>query len=96
MSKYSFQTIEQMLLKCVSEGGEPELSFHLRGEEYMIIAYADRCSFQRCADKTGANASGERYFATLRELYAAPQIDGLSLKELWGETDEFYCFDFEL
>ena len=31
MSKYSFKTIEQMLLKCVAQGGEPELSFHLRG-----------------------------------------------------------------
>lgn len=96
MSKCSFKTIEQMLLKCVAQGGEPELSFRLRGAEYMIIAYADRCSFQRCADETGANASGERYFATLQELYAAPQIDGRSLEELWSETDYFYCFDFEL
>ncbi|WP_298095053.1 hypothetical protein [uncultured Campylobacter sp.] len=96
MPKYSFETIEQMLLKCVAEGGEPELSFCLRGVEYMIIAYADRCSFQRCADKVGANASGERHFATLQELYGAPQIDGLSLKELWSEADDFYCFDFEL
>mgnify|MGYP000967205947 CR=1 FL=1 len=96
MPKYAFETIEQMLLKCVLEGGEPELGFCLRGAQYLIIAYADRCSFQRCADEAGANASGERYFATLRELYGAPQIDGRSLKELWGETDEFYCFDFEL
>ena len=96
MSDCSFETIEKMLLKCVAEGGEPELSFRLRGAEYMIIAYADRCSFQRCANEAGANASGERYFATLRELYAAPQIDGLSLKELWSEADEFCCFDFEL
>ena len=96
MSKYSFQTIEQMLLKCVARGREPELSFRLRGEEYMIIAYAHRCSFQRCADESGANASGERYFATLQELYAAPQIDGRSLEELWSETNYFYCFDFEL
>ena len=95
MPKYSFQTIEQMLLKCVSKGGEPELSFRLRGEEYLIIAYADRCSFQRCSDEPGANASGERYFATLRELYAAPQIDGRSLEEPWDEADDFYCFDFE-
>ena len=56
MPKFSFETIEQMLLKCVARGGEPELSFRLRGAEYMIIAYADRCSFQRCADETGANA----------------------------------------
>ena len=96
MPKYAFETIEQMLLKCVLEGGEPELSFRLRGAQYLIIAYTDRCSFQRCADEAGANASGERYFATLRELYAAPQIDGLSLKELWSEADEFCCFDFEL
>ena len=95
MPKFSFGTIEQMLLKCVSEGGEPELSFRLCGKEYMIIAYAHRCSFQRCADETGANASGERYFATLRELYVAPQIDGRSLEELWGEADEFYCPNFE-
>ena len=27
MSKYSFETIERMLLKCVLEGGEPELGF---------------------------------------------------------------------
>ena len=96
MSKYSFETIEQMLLKCVAEGGEPELSFRLRGAQYLIIAYEGRCSFQRCADEAGANASGERYFATLRELYGAPQIDGRSLEELWGEADDFYCFDFEL
>ena len=76
MSDYSFETIEQMLLKCVLKGGEPELSFRLRGAEYMIIAYADRCSFQRCADEAGANASGERYFATLRELYGVPQMTG--------------------
>lgn len=94
MLKYSFKTIEQMLLKCVTGGGEPELGFRLRGKKYMI-AYADRCSFQRCADETGANASGERYFTTLRELYAAPQIDGRSLEELWSEADDFYCFDFE-
>ena len=73
----------------------PNLAFGLRGALYMIIAYADRCSFQRCADESGANASGERYFATLRELYAAPQIDGCSLEELWDEADDFYCFDFE-
>ena len=84
-----------MLLKCVLESGEPELGFRLRGAQYLIIAYADRCSFQRCADEAGANASGERYFATLRELYGAPQIDGRPPKEPWGETDEFYCFDFE-
>ena len=95
MPKYSFETIEQMLLKSVAQGGEPELSFRLCGAEYMIIAYADRCSFQRCADETGANASGERFFATLQELYAAPQIDGHSLEELWGEADDFYCPNFE-
>jgi len=44
MPKYSFETIEQMLLNCVAQGGEPELSFRLRGEEYMIIAYADRAA----------------------------------------------------
>ena len=96
MPRYSFETIEQMLLKSVAQGGEPELGFCLRGAQYMIIAYADRCSFQRCADETGANASGERYFATLRELYAALQIDGCSLEELWSEADDLYCFDFEL
>ena len=95
MPKYSFKTIEQMLLKCVVQGGEPEFGFRLRGEKYMIIAYADRCSFQRCSDESGANVSGERYFTALRELYAAPQIDGRSLKELWGEADEFYCPNFE-
>ena len=95
MPKYSFESIEQMLLKCVVDGGEPEHSFRLRGAEHMIIAYADRCSFQRCSDELGTNASGERYFTTLRELYAAPQIDGRSLEELWSEADDFYCFDFE-
>ena len=94
MPKFSFKTIEQMLLKYVARGGEPELSFRLRGALYMI-AYADRCSFQRCSDEPGANASGERYFATLQELYAAPQIDGRSLEELWDEADEFYCPNFE-
>ena len=35
MSKYSFKTIEQMLLKCVIRGGEPELGFRLRGAQYL-------------------------------------------------------------
>jgi hypothetical protein len=95
MPKFSFETIEQMLPKCVTQGGEPEFGFCLRGVEYMIITYADRCSFQRCSDELGTNASGERYFTTLRELYTAPQIDGRSLEELWSEADKFYCFDFE-
>ncbi len=30
MPKYSFKTIEQMLLKCVAEGGEPELTARYR------------------------------------------------------------------
>lgn len=64
--------------------GEPELGFRLHGAQYLIITYADRCSFQRYADETGANASGEWYFVTLRELYAALQIDGRSLEELCG------------
>lgn len=89
MPKFPFETIEQMLLKCAIEGGEPELSFRLRGEEYMTIAYAHRCSFQRCSDEPGANASGERYFSMLQEPYAAPQIDGRSPKELWSEADDF-------
>ncbi|WP_122868147.1 hypothetical protein [Campylobacter showae] len=84
-----------MLLNCVAQGGEPEFGFCLRGAKYTIIAYADRYSFQRCSDELGTNASGERYFATLQELYAAPQIDGRSLEELWSEADDFYCFDFE-
>ncbi|GEM_PF-6015374 len=33
--------------------------------------------------------------STLQELYAAPQIDGRSLKELWSEADDFYCPNFE-
>jgi len=94
MPKYSFETIEQMLLKCVARGGEPELSFCLRGALYMIIAYAHRCSFQRCSDEPGANASDERYFSMLQEPYAVPQIDGRSLKELWDQADEFYCPNF--
>ena len=61
----------------------------------MIIAYADRCSFQRCSDEPGANASDERYFATLQELHTALQIDGRSLEELWSEADDFYCPNFE-
>ncbi|WP_346745168.1 hypothetical protein [uncultured Campylobacter sp.] len=32
---------------------------------------------------------GERYFSTLRELYAASKIDRQSLKELWSEADDF-------
>ena len=78
-----------MLLNAWPRAASPELGFRLRGAQCLIIAYADRCSFQRCADEAGANASGERYFATLRELYGAPE-------ELWGEADDFYCFDFEL
>ncbi len=42
MPKYSFETIEQMLLKCVARGGEPELSFRLRGAEYQIWLYLTR------------------------------------------------------
>jgi|GEM_PF-4451311 len=38
MPKHSFETIEQMLLKCVAQGSEPELSFRLRGAELMRVA----------------------------------------------------------
>lgn len=103
MRSRGWRAIAQLLFACFETNapsrkfiGEPELGFRLHGAQYLIITYADRCSFQRYADETGANASGEWYFVTLRELYAVLQIDGRPLKGRWGKADDFYCFDFKL
>ena len=61
MPKHSFETIEQMLLKCVAQGSEPELSFRLRGAELMRVAARFKGARMSLAQTRAANGILLRY-----------------------------------
>lgn len=63
------------------------------GKKYIIIAYEDHCSFQRCGFVNGSN---EKNYNNLQELYYAETIDNIQLKRDWNDIEDFECFEFEL
>ena len=94
MKKYSYDEIKIRLEELTAKSNEPELSLFLFEKEYMIIHYADHCSFQRCGGKEVC--SGETNYSTLDELYNTITIDDILLARDWGKIKEFYCFEFQL
>ena len=91
MAIYSFEEIKIRLNELVKNNFEPELSLFMYGKEYMIIAYEDHCSFQRCGFNNG---SGEVNYINLEELYNAETIDNIQLKRNWNDIEDIDCFDF--
>jgi len=91
------------LEEIINGGGEPELTLHMYGKEYMIIGFKNRVTFQRChsystyngCGTTAFNGSGEFYYNTLDELYNSITVDDILLKRDWDDIDDFNCDDFE-
>lgn len=92
MIECSFEDFKRKLNYLIDKGFEPELSLYLHGKEYMIIAYGDHCSFQRCGVRDG---SGEYKYSTLDELYLTKSVDGIVLKDEWPNISDWECFEIE-
>ena len=96
-AEFTFEEIKTLLLKSIDEyecEAELRLFFENNSNEYMIIIYKDRCSFQRCGNIK--KSSGEYYYKTLDELYTATQVDDIILKKDWDKIIAFDCEDFEI
>ena len=96
-AEFTFEEIKTLLLKSIDEydcEAELRLFFENNSNEYMIIIYKDRCSFQRCGNIK--KSSGEYYYKTLEELYTATQVDDIILKKDWDKIIAFDCEDFEI
>ena len=96
-AEFTFEEIKTLLLKSIDEyecEAELRLFFENNPNEYMIIIYKDRCSFQRCGNIK--KSSGEYYYKTLDELYTATQVDDIILKKDWDKIIAFDCEDFEI
>jgi len=90
--KYSFEEIKKKMNELVENVCEPELTLYMYGKAYMIIAYGDHCSFQRCGFNDG---SGEVNYKTLDELYNTETVDNILLKRDWKDIENFECYDFD-
>ena len=91
MAKYTFEKIKKLLLKSINENNyELELTIRFvdKINSYMIIIYADHCSFQKC-DK---GLTEEKNYKTLDELYKAQQIDDIIFERDWDKIIEFNWF----
>lgn len=91
----TFEQLKKLAENDVSQGGEPEirLNFSDKENDYMIIAYEGKCSFQRCGVYDG---SGEYFYETLDELYETETVDGILLKRDWGKVTDVWSFEIEL
>lgn len=72
--------------------GEPEfrIYFSNHSDEYMIIKYDTKVSFQRCGV---SNGSGEIYFDSLDSLFATNTID-ICLERDWGSITDIIVDDW--
>lgn len=91
----TFEELKKSADECVSQGGEPEIciTFSDKEAEYMIIAFKEKCSFQRCGSHNG---SGGFFYGSLDGLYEAETVDGIILKRDWDKITEIWSDDFEL
>lgn len=96
----SFEQLKKLAENIVSQGGEPEiwLNFSDRKNDYMIIAFEGKCSFQHCATQGWSkyDGSGEFFYNSLDELYEAETVDGILLKRDWDKITDIWCDDFEI
>lgn len=90
-----FEQLKKLAEDNVSQGGEPEiwLNFCDKKNDYMIIAFEDKCSFQRCGAYDG---SGEFFYDTLDELYETETVDGILLKRDWDKITEIWSFEIDI
>lgn len=98
----TFEQLKEFAENNVACGGEPEiwLNFSDSINDYMIIAFEDKCSFQRCAtpgwDKYGEyDGSGEFFYNTLDELYETETVDGILLKRDWDKITNIWSFEID-
>ena len=88
----TFERFKEIVKSLVNDppGYEPEIwiNFSDKKNDYMIIAYEDKCSFQRCGFKDG---SGEVWYQSLDELYESETVDGILLKRDWNKITEIWC-----
>lgn len=98
----TFEQLKKLAEDNVSQGGEPEiwLNFCDKKNDYMIIAFEDKCSFQRCATQGWStygeyDGSGELFYDTLDELYETETVDGILLKHDWDKITDIWCDDID-
>ena len=98
----SFERLKTLAEKSVSRDEEPEIwiRFSDKPNDYMIIAFEDKCSFQRCStphrgEYREYNGSGELFYKSLEELYETETVDGILLKRDWGKITNIWSFEIE-
>lgn len=96
----TFEQLKKLAESNVLQGGEPEiwLNFCDKKNDYMIIAFESRCSFQRCATPGFKvfDGSGELFYDTLDELFETETVDGILLKRDWNKITDIWSDDIEL
>lgn len=98
----TFEQLKALAENNVAQGGEPEIwiNFSDRKNDYMLIAFDGRCSFQRCAtpgwNKYGEyDGSEESFYSTLDELYETETVDGILLKRDWDKITNIWSFEID-
>lgn len=95
----TFEQLKVLAENNVTQGGEPEIwiNFSDKKNDYMIIAFDGKCSFQRCATQgfTTFDGSGESFYKTLDELYETETVDGILLKRDWNKITNIWSFEID-
>lgn len=98
----TFERLKELAGNEVARGAEPEIqiNFSDKTNDYMIIAFEDKCSFQRCASsgwkRGGYDGSGEVFYRSLDELYETETVDGILLKRDWDKITSIYSFELDI
>lgn len=95
----SFEQLKALAEDVVLQGGEPEicLNFSDKKNDYMIITFEGKCSFQHCAAQgfKTFDGSGEFWYRSFDELYETETVDRILLKRDWGKITDVWCDDID-
>ncbi|WP_416196100.1 hypothetical protein [Selenomonas sp.] len=88
----SLEEAKWIVSEFIRRGYEPEFTIifeDMPDEEYMIIGYEDRVTFQRC--RSDRDGSDEIPYRNLEELFSSDLIDGWNLNRDWDRVKLVYC-----
>lgn len=91
MCKHTIDYIGNVLDLLVKNFYEPELTlvFQDKKDNYMIIAYSNHYTFQRCG--VNNRGSGEEKYDSYKSLIKNVNLDGLNLFVDWDKITDIYC-----
>lgn len=80
---------KKYLKECMITGVESELCIKLNGNDYMIIPFKDKISFQ------WIGKTKEFFYTDIDELFSSILVNQINLNTDWFKIEKIYFWDYD-